>query len=144
MANRLVQGDLGAPFDREGAVLALDRTGPSAIRAGVEVPQSSGLLVEQNAEGALGQAGGSGGGDLLHGGEVEGARLRTKASSDDFAPLDSERADLGQLLLGRFAFGHGQPLPRLALILVVAFLVSLYRHVLAPAKRVLASPAHLA
>jgi hypothetical protein len=54
------------------------------------------LLIQQDGQGALGQASGCGGGNLLHGGEVEGAGLLgSKAASDDFPPLRGERADLG-------------------------------------------------
>jgi hypothetical protein len=140
-----VQGNLGTPFDGEGTVFVFDGTSPAAIRAGVFGPQGSGLLIQEDAQGALGQAGRGCGGDLLHGSEVEGASpLGADAAGDDFAPLGSERADLGQLLLRRFVLRHGQPHARLATILADAFLFSLYRPVLAPAKRVLASRLHKA
>ena len=73
MADRLVQGDGGAPFDREGTVFVSDRTSPATLRAGVLGPQTAGLLLQQDAQSALGQARRSRGGDLLHGREVEGA-----------------------------------------------------------------------
>jgi hypothetical protein len=98
------------------------------------------LLIHKDAQSTLGQAGRCRSSDLLQGSEVVGAGLlRADAAGDDFAPLRRERADLGQLLLRRFVLCHGQALPRLATILADAFLFSLYRPVLLPAKRVLAS-----
>ena len=139
MADRFVQGNLDAPSDGESAVLVLDRARPAAIRTGMLRAEGPGLLLEQDAEGALGQAGGRGGGDLLHGGEVKGAGLRAEASGNDFAPLGGELPDLTQLLLGRLPLRHGQPSLRLARIVDDAFLFSLYRPVIGPAKCVLAS-----
>jgi hypothetical protein len=101
--------------------------------------QSLGLLIDKDADGALGQAGGGSGGDLLHGGEVEGARLRAEASGHDFAPLRGEFADLSQLLLRRFTLCHDPPALRLAPINDDALAFSLYRPVVGPAKCVLAS-----
>jgi len=101
--------------------------------------QGGGLLIDEDAEGALGQAGGGGGSDLLHGGEVEGAGLRAEASGDDLAPLCGQFADLGELLLRGGAFRHGQPSLRLAPIPGDDSCVSLYRPALGSAKRVLAS-----
>jgi hypothetical protein len=121
VADRLVEGNRGAAFDGESAVLVFDRASPSAVRAGVFNPQTLGLLMQKDAEGSLGQASRRGRGDLLHGGEVETARLRAKASGHDVAPLRSEFADLAQLLLRRFTLGHDPPALRLAPILNDAF-----------------------
>jgi hypothetical protein len=101
--------------------------------------EAFGLLLQQDAEGALGQAGGRGGSDLLHGGEVKGAGLWVETSGNDFAPLCGELPDLPQLLLRRLALRHGQPSLRLARIIDDAFLFSLYRPVVGPAKCVLPS-----
>jgi hypothetical protein len=78
----------------------------AAIGARLLFGEGLGLLLEQDGEGALGQAGGSGGGDLLHGPEVDGltrSRLAQGATGDDFTPSSGQLADFLQSLLGELA-----------------------------------------
>jgi hypothetical protein len=59
------------------------------------------LLAEQDAEGALGEAGGGGAGDVLQGLEI-GIRARAGvaegAAGDDLAPLGGEVTDFLEVL----------------------------------------------
>jgi hypothetical protein len=58
-------------------------------------------LFQQGGEGPLGQAGGSGSGDLLHGLEIDiqaRAGLAEGATGNDFAPLGGEFTDFLELL----------------------------------------------
>jgi hypothetical protein len=55
----------------QGAWLLAHRAQSAAGRAGVLAGQGAGLLLQQGAEGALGQAAGGRVGDLLQGGEID-------------------------------------------------------------------------
>jgi hypothetical protein len=99
VTDRFVQGDLSAALDGEGSVLVIDRTEGTTIGTGMLPTKGLGLLLQEKAEGALGQAGGSSSGDLLHGREVGGARLGEGTSGDDFSPFGGQFTDLLQFLL---------------------------------------------
>jgi hypothetical protein len=107
VADRFVKGDLGAALDGEVSVLVIDRAEATTVGTGMLRTEGLGLLIQENAEGALGQAGGGSSGDLLHGGEVEGAGLGEGTSCDDFSPFGGEFTDLLQLLLREFPLRHG-------------------------------------
>jgi hypothetical protein len=52
-----------------------------------------GLLLEEGLQGSLGESGGGGGGDLLHGAEIDvesGALVAEGAAGDDLAPAGGE------------------------------------------------------
>jgi hypothetical protein len=69
------------------------------------------LLAQQGGQGALGQALGGRGGDLLQGHKVDvGARasLAENASGDDFSPPGGQIMDLLQFLRRDDALRHGQ------------------------------------
>jgi hypothetical protein len=89
----------------------VDSTAGATLRAGGLFAQSLGLLFQQGGEGALGEAGGGGAGELLHGVEVgveAGAALAEGAAGDDLAPAGSEVADFLEELGGKFATRHGR------------------------------------
>lgn len=92
-----------APLDIEGPVVPVHRTKQPAVGAGFFGAERLGLLFQQGGEGALGQPGGGGGCDLLHGLEVNvatWARLPEGTASDDFPPLGRQHADFLELLRG--------------------------------------------
>jgi hypothetical protein len=69
-----------------------------------------GLLLQAGAQGALGQAGGGGAGDLLHRVEIDveaGSLLAEGAAGDDFAPAGGQVANLLKHLGGGLAARHG-------------------------------------
>jgi hypothetical protein len=118
-----------AAFDGQRSVLVTDRTKPSAVRTRVVGCDGLNLLVQQGIEGALGQAGGGGSGDLLHGLEVDGgvgAGVGEDAAGDDFAPAGGEVTDLLEFFSREFALRHGQSCLVLAVIEGDAFLLPLY------------------
>jgi hypothetical protein len=69
VGDRLTLAD-GPAGDLQGAGFAVDGTGGAAVGAGGLGAEGLGLLFQQGGEGALGQAGGGGVGELLHGVEV--------------------------------------------------------------------------
>jgi len=139
VADRFVKGDLGAALDGEVSVLVIDRTEGATIGTGMLGTEGLGLLMQENAESALGQASSGSGGDLLHGGEVEGSGLGEGASSDDFPPFGGEFADLLQFLLREFPLRHGPSSLALVSSSGSDFLFSLYHPGVCPANGVLAS-----
>jgi hypothetical protein len=69
------------------------------------------LLFQQGGEGALGQAGGGGAGQLLHGVEVgvqAGPGVAEGAAGDDFAPAGGGVADFLEDFRGKFTTCHGR------------------------------------
>jgi hypothetical protein len=67
-------------------------------------------LFQEGGEGPLGQAGGSGSGDLLHRLEIDvqaWAELAEGATGNDFAPLGREFTDFLELLRGDLGTRHG-------------------------------------
>src|SRR5262249_35745984 len=103
-------------------------------------------LAEQDVEGAFGQAGRGGAGDVLHGLEIDlrgRAGVAEGAAGDDFAPLGSEITDSLEVLGGELAARHGLSCLVLAKRNGDAFLLPLYRSALCCTKLFLASsPAH--
>ena len=85
----------------EGALLTAEGAEPSAVGTGLLLAQGVGLLFEQGLQGALGEAGGGGLGDLLHGVEIDiesGAVVAEGAAGDDFAPLGGEVTEFLEFL----------------------------------------------
>src|SRR6185369_5802264 len=93
----------------EGAWLAADDTGASAVGTGLVLTQGIGLLFQKGLQGALGEAGGSGTGELLHGVQVDvepGSVVAESTAGDDFAPLGSEALELLELFGSEGAACH--------------------------------------
>jgi len=68
------------------------------------------LLLQQDGEGAFGEAGGGGTSDLFHGLEIDaGARpgVPKGMAGDDFAPLGGEVSDGLEVLGGGRTLRHG-------------------------------------
>jgi hypothetical protein len=88
MTDRFALGD-GPAGQLQGAGLAVDGTGGAAVWAGHVGAKGLGLLFQEGAEGAFGEAGRGGAGELLHGLEV-GVQARAGVAEgvvgDDFAP----------------------------------------------------------
>jgi hypothetical protein len=108
VANRLALLELAA-LDLEGAAPAAEGTGSPALGTGLLPTQGVGLLFEEGLQGALGESGGRGAGDLLHGSEIDvgpGAVVAAGAAGDDFAPLGGEVTKVLQFLGGKGAACH--------------------------------------
>ena len=93
----------------EGAWLAADDTGASTVGTGLVLTQGIGLLFQKGLQGALGEAGGSGTGELLHGVQVDvepGSVVAESTAGDDFAPLGSEALELLELFGSEGAACH--------------------------------------
>jgi hypothetical protein len=141
VAQRLALGQLAAE-EGQGPALAADRAGPAAVGARLLRSQGIGVLAEQDVEGAFGQAGRGGAGDLLHGLEIDlraGAGVTEGAAGDDFAPLGSEVTDVLEVLGGGLTTRHGLSCLVLARLNGYAFLLLLYRSALGSTKLFLAS-----
>ena len=85
----------------ERTFLTTEDTRPSAIGARLLLAQGLGLLFEEGLQGSLGEPGGGGEGELLHGSEidVESRPLVTVgASGHDFAPLCGEVVEFVEFL----------------------------------------------
>jgi hypothetical protein len=70
-----------------------------------------GLLFQEGAEGALGEAGRGGAGELLHSVEVgvqAGASVAEGPAGDDFAPAGGEVTDFLEEFGGKFTVRHGR------------------------------------
>ena len=108
MADRLALLELAA-LDLEGAALAAEGTGSPALGTGLLLAQGVGLLFEEGLQSALGEPGGGGAGDWLHGSEIDvepGAVVAEGAAGNDFAPLGGEAAEFLQFLRGERAVCH--------------------------------------
>jgi hypothetical protein len=128
--------------DGERARLALDRAGPATGGAGLLVAQGLGLLLEAGLQGARGQAGGRGLGDLLHGVEVDvepGASVAEGAAGDDFAPLRGEGVDFLEFLRRDGPSRHGASCAGVTGERALGLLLSGYESRLGRAKRFMAS-----
>jgi hypothetical protein len=100
VADGLAWGPLAA-VEGQGPVRAANRAGPAAVGAGLLRSQGVGLLAEQDGEGAFGEAGGGGAGDILHGLEIDlraRAGVTEGAAGNDCAPVSSEVADFLEVL----------------------------------------------
>jgi hypothetical protein len=110
MADRLALGE-GAAGHVQGAGFAVQGTGGATVRTGNLFAQGLGLLFQEGAEGALGEAGRRGAGELRHGLEVRvqaGTALPEGAAGDDFAPAGGQVADFLEELGGKFTARHGR------------------------------------
>jgi hypothetical protein len=79
--------------------------------------QSPGLLFQKGLQGALGESGGGGVGELLHGVEIDvesGTVVAEGASGNDFAPLGSEALELLELFGSEGATCHDASCVRVA------------------------------
>src|SRR5205823_5688647 len=115
---------------------------PAAVGARRLGAEGLGLLLQEGAEGALGQTGRRGRGDLLQRLEVDvgaGAGLPEGATGDDFSPLGRQLTDFLDLLGRESALRHEQSCLVLRRIDSVVFLLPCYHTPLRPAKGVLAS-----
>jgi two-component system, NtrC family, sensor histidine kinase HydH len=100
------------------------------------------LLLQQRGEGALGEAGRRGAGELLHGLEVgvqAGAAVAEGAAGDNFAPAGGQIADFLEEFRGKFTMRHGRYRLVLAAEGPEEFLSPLYDTRLGVAKLLMAS-----
>jgi hypothetical protein len=110
MAHRLALGE-GAPGEGQGPGFPLHGAGRAAVGTGRLGAEGLRLLFQQGAEGAFGEAGRGGAGELLHGVEIgiqAGAGVAESAAGDDFAPAGSEGADFVEEFGGKFTARHGR------------------------------------
>ena len=102
MAQGLALGQ-GAVAAGQGALGPADGARAAAVGAGLLVAEGLGLLLQEGREGAFGQAGGRGAGDLLHGAEIDvgaGAVGAEGVAGDDFAPAGGQLTDFTEVLGG--------------------------------------------
>jgi hypothetical protein len=95
----------------EGAFFALQGAEVSTGGAGDLGGEGLSPLLEEGGAGALGEAGGSGGGQIFHGLEIDrsvGSSLAEGAAGDNVAPLGREVADFLHLLGRESAACHGE------------------------------------
>src|SRR5437868_2872244 len=95
----------------QGARLVADGTQLSAVGAGALRGEGLGLLLQEGGEGALGQAAGSGAGDLLQGEQINvqaGPGVPEGTAGDNFAPLGGGVADVLEFLGCQARGGHEQ------------------------------------
>ena len=108
MAQRFALGER-AGADVQGPLGASDGAGAPAVGAGLLGAEPLGLLFQQGGEGALGQAGGGGRGDLLHGVQIDlgpRAGLAEGVPGHDFAPARSQVTDFLEFLRRELATRH--------------------------------------
>jgi hypothetical protein len=88
-------------FDSQGSILETDSAKQATVGTGLLGPQALGLLLQQDRDGALGQASSGGCGDLLHGCQIH-THVRSCFSegptSDDFSPVGGQFVDLPEFL----------------------------------------------
>ncbi len=87
----------------------MNGTEGAAVRTGRLFAEGLGLLFQQEGEGALGEAGRGGTGQLLQGLEVgvqAGATIAEGAAGDDFAPASGEVADFLEEFWGKLTTRH--------------------------------------
>jgi hypothetical protein len=90
-----------AALDGQGSILGTDRAEQATVGAGLLGPQAPGLLLQEDREGALRQAGGGCCGDLLHGRQIDPdarSSFSEGPTSDDFPPASGQFVDLPQFL----------------------------------------------
>jgi len=108
VADGLAQRELAA-LDGQRSVLVVDQAVPATVGAGRLGTEGLGLLLQEGAEGALGQAGRRRGGHLLQRLEVDvraRAGLAEGATGDAFSPLGRQVTDFLDLLRREFARCH--------------------------------------
>jgi hypothetical protein len=114
----------------QGPFLMANGAGAAAVGAGLLGAEGIGLLCEQDGEGALGEPGGGGAGDVLHGLAIDvgaGPLVAEGTAGDDFAPLGGEITDFLEFLGRELASRHGLSCLVLARMKGYAFLLPLYR-----------------
>jgi hypothetical protein len=113
VADRFVLPEFDA-LGSQGSLLTLDGTGPSAVGTGLLIAQGGGLTVEEGSEGAVGESGGGGAGNLLHRIEVHvesGSVVAEGTTGDDLAPLGGELAELEEFFRSERTTCHKTPCP---------------------------------
>lgn len=93
----------------EGTLLAAEDTKASAVGTGPLLAQRLGLLLQEGLQGAFRESSGSGGGDLLHGGEIDvesGSVVAEGVSGDNLAPLSSETVEFLEFFGSEGARSH--------------------------------------
>jgi hypothetical protein len=142
MRQRLVQRDRLSGVQGERTLFGGDGTEAAAVGAGDLGRERLGTLFEEGGEGALGEPGGRGGGQVFHGLEIEASvrsGVRQSAAGNDFAPLSGEVADGLDLFGSQSAACHVEFYLALGRNSSGAFCLSFYHETLCPAKRVVAS-----
>jgi hypothetical protein len=132
----------GCALDVEGAWLDLERAESAAVGTGLLRAHRLRLLLQGSREGALGESGGSGLGDLFHDGQIDvesWALVAEGAPGDDFAPLDGQCADFLEVLGGNFGACHRLSYLALAKSTRDAWFLPFYGKGFCLAKQVLAS-----
>jgi hypothetical protein len=108
VAERLALAQLGA-LDVERAFVTADGTRPPTPGTGLVLAQRLGLLFQERLQGAFGETGGGGLGDLLHGIEIDvesGSLVAEGTAGNNSAPLRGEVAELLKFLGGKGAACH--------------------------------------
>jgi hypothetical protein len=85
-----------AALDGQGSILGTDGAEQATVGAGLLGPQATGLLLQEDRKGTLGQAGGGRGGDRLHGRQIDPevrSHLSEGPTSDDFSPASGQFVD---------------------------------------------------
>jgi hypothetical protein len=144
VAQRFALGELPA-VESQWPFLLANGAGAAAVGAGLLGAEGIGLLSEQDGEGALGESGGGGAGNVLHGLENDvgaGARVAEGAAGNAFAPLGGEITDFLEFLGRELAPRHGLSCLILARMKGYAFLLPLYVPALCWTKLFMASVAH--
>jgi hypothetical protein len=93
--------DEAAAFDGQGSILGTHRAEQATVGAALLGVQATGLLLKEDRQGALGQAGGGCCGDLLHRRQIDPdvrSSLSEGPTSDDFSPAGGQFADLPHFL----------------------------------------------
>ena len=141
MADRFALGN-GPAGQLQGAGFAVNGTGGAAVRTRHLFAQGLGLLLQEDGEGARGEASRGGVGELLHDLEV-GVQARTalpKATAgNDFAPAGGEVVDFLEEFRGKFTSRHGRYRLVLAAKVREGFFSPLYDTRLGLAKLLMAS-----
>jgi hypothetical protein len=91
--------DHGSP-GREGALVELRGTKPAAVGTGLFLRKSLGLLFEEELKGSFREPLSRGGGDLLHGSEIDiqiGPVFAEGSFGNNFPPLCGQRSELVEI-----------------------------------------------
>jgi hypothetical protein len=101
----------GAVAAGQGALGPADGARAAALGAGLLRAEGLGLLLQEGGEGAFGQAGGGGVGDLLHGAEIHvgaGAVGAKGVAGDDLAPAGGQFTEFTEVLGRELPSRHGE------------------------------------
>jgi hypothetical protein len=108
VTDRLALGERAGAHG-QGSVLASDRAEASAVGTGLLGAQPLGLLFQQGGQGPFGQAGGGGGGDLLHRVQIDvgaWAGVAEGVTGHDLAPAGGQFTEFPEVFSGEFAAWH--------------------------------------